>query len=93
MVTLCVYRRYTSFLDADTALPMMYMPDAIKATADLIAAPDSALTQRVYNIGSMSFTPAQLAASIRKELPAFEIDYAPDFRQDIAKTWPVFTHT
>ncbi|GBG34062.1 L-threonine 3-dehydrogenase, mitochondrial [Hondaea fermentalgiana] len=81
-------RRYTSFLRKDAALPMMYMPDCLKATMMLLQAPSESLSDRVYNITSMSFTPEQLAASIRKFIPEFEIDYAPDFRQDIADTWP-----
>lgn len=81
-------RRYTSFLNESTALPMMYMPDCLKATMMLLQAPSDSLSERVYNITSMSFTPSQLAESIRKFIPEFEIDYAPDFRQNIADTWP-----
>jgi nucleoside-diphosphate-sugar epimerase len=80
---------YTSFLSADTALPMMYMPDAIRATLELMDAPASSVHERSsYNLAGPSFTPAQMAAVIRRHLPAFTIDYAPDFRQAIADSWP-----
>ena len=80
---------YTSFLSADTALPMMYMPDAIRATLELMDAPASAIQERSgYNLAGLSFTPTQIAAAIRRHLPAFTIDYAPDFRQAIADSWP-----
>ena len=80
---------YTSFLSADTALPMMYMPDAIRATLELMDAPASAIQERSgYNLAGLSFTPAQMAAAIRRHLPAFTMDYAPDFRQAIADSWP-----
>jgi nucleoside-diphosphate-sugar epimerase len=81
--------RYTSFLGADTALPMMYMPDAIRATLEMMEAPAGAIRERhAYNLGGVSFTPAQIAAAIAEELPGFEIGYAPDFRQAIADSWP-----
>mmetsp|Transcript_16983 Transcript_16983/g.19304 ORF Transcript_16983/g.19304 Transcript_16983/m.19304 type:complete len:241 (-) Transcript_16983:469-1191(-) len=80
--------RYTSFLKEDTALPMMYMKDCIKATLMLMEAPNERLSQRVYNITSMSFSPKELASSIQKFIHDFEIDYTPDFRQEIADTWP-----
>jgi nucleoside-diphosphate-sugar epimerase len=81
--------RYTSFLGADTALPMMYMDDAIRATLSLMDAPAEQVKDRHgYNLAGVSFTPAEMAAAIARELPGFEIDYAPDFRQAIADSWP-----
>jgi nucleoside-diphosphate-sugar epimerase len=81
--------RYTCFLEAHQALPMMYMDDAIRATLELMAAPDSRITERgSYNVGAMSFTPAQIAREITRHLPTFTIDYAPDHRQRIASNWP-----
>ena len=81
-------KKYTSFLGEDSSLPMMYMPDCLRATRKLIDAPASALKRRVYNITSMSFTPKELAASIQKLVPEFQIEYKPDFRQKIADSWP-----
>lgn len=82
-------KKYTSFLSELTTLPMMYMDDAIRATISLMEAEASALTIRSsYNLGAMSFTPKELAASIKKHIPDFEIEYTPDFRQEIANTWP-----
>jgi nucleoside-diphosphate-sugar epimerase len=81
--------RYTSFLGAGTALPMMYMPDAIRATLQLMDAPAEALqVHHSYNLAGISFTPAEIAAAIQAERPGFQIDYAPDFRQAIADSWP-----
>mmetsp|Transcript_14526 Transcript_14526/g.26056 ORF Transcript_14526/g.26056 Transcript_14526/m.26056 type:complete len:379 (-) Transcript_14526:765-1901(-) len=80
--------RYTSFLNKDSALPMMYMPDCLKATSMLLKADSEKLSERVYNITAMSFTPDELAESICREIPSFTIDYSPDFRQNIADTWP-----
>ncbi len=80
---------YTSFLEADTRLPMMYMPDAIRATLELMEAPTSKIKTRTsYNIAGVSFTPAELAEEIKKHIPEFEIFYKPDFRQHIADSWP-----
>lgn len=82
-------KSYNCFLKADTYLPMMYMPDAIKATIELMEAPADRLSTRLsYNIGAMSFAPAELAAAIRKHIPDFEITYSPDYRQQIAASWP-----
>ena len=82
--------RYQSFLSADTALPMMYMDDAIRATLALMDAPSKKLTIRsAYNLAGVSFTPAQIAGEIKKALPGFEISYAEtDPRQAIADSWP-----
>ncbi|KAJ9459727.1 threonine 3-dehydrogenase [Diplonema papillatum] len=80
--------RFVCNLDKDEALPMMYMPDCLKATIDLLEVPRTKLSRGVYNVAAMSFTPAQVAAAIKKHIPGFEIEYAPDFRQDIAHTWP-----
>ncbi|WP_018676535.1 NAD-dependent epimerase/dehydratase family protein [Riemerella columbina] len=80
---------YTSFIDADTAMPMLYMDDAINATIKLMQAPAENLSVWTsYNLGGLSFTPAELAAEIQKEMPEFKIDYQPDFRQKIAESWP-----
>lgn len=79
---------FKCFLSADTALPMMYLPDCLKATIDMMEAPASDLKQRTYNVNAMSFTPQQLANEIKKHFPKFEIVYEPDFRQKIADTWP-----
>jgi nucleoside-diphosphate-sugar epimerase len=81
--------RYTSFLRADTRLPMMYMPDAITATLQLMDAPAQAITERgSYNLAAFSFTPAEIAAEIALRIPGFRLDCAPDFRQAIADSWP-----
>jgi nucleoside-diphosphate-sugar epimerase len=80
---------FTCFLNADTALPMLYMPDAIRATLELMEAPAEKISIRTsYNLAGMSFTPAEIAASIQKQVPGFQIQYAPDFRQAIADSWP-----
>ncbi len=81
--------RYTSFLASDTALPMMYMPDAIRATLELMEAPSGALHERqAYNLAGISFTPHDIAAAIRRHVPGFTLDCKPDFRQAIADSWP-----
>ncbi len=80
---------YTSFLSEDTALPMMFMDDAIKATIDIMEAPAEKVRLRSsYNLSAMSFTPKELAKAIKSVLPDFEISYNPDFRQEIADSWP-----
>ena len=81
--------RYTCFLEAGQALPMMYMPDALRATIELMNAPADQIKQRgSYNLAGVSFTPAEIAASIRRRLSHFTMDCAPDFRQTIAASWP-----
>ncbi len=80
---------YTSFLSEDTALPMMFMDDAIEATIRLMDADKESLSiKSSYNLGGISFTPKEIAESIKKHIPNFKIDYAPDFRQAIADSWP-----
>ncbi|HQE12896.1 MAG TPA: NAD-dependent epimerase/dehydratase family protein [Flavipsychrobacter sp.] len=82
-------KNYTSFLDKGTYLPMMYMDDAIRGTIELMEAPTTSIkTRMAYNISAMSFAPEEIAASIQKHIPDFEISYAPDFRQQIANGWP-----
>jgi nucleoside-diphosphate-sugar epimerase len=82
-------KKYTSFLEADTKLPMMYMPDAIRATIELMEAPADKLTVRTsYNLAAMSFSPKEIAGSIQKSIPEFQITYKPDYRQQIANSWP-----
>jgi len=81
--------RYTCFLEAGQALPMMYMPDALRATIELMEAPAEMIRERgSYNLAGVSFTPQEIALALREHLPRFEIDYAPDFRQAIAASWP-----
>jgi nucleoside-diphosphate-sugar epimerase len=81
--------RYTCFLEAQQALPMMYMDDAIRATLELMSAPaERVLDRHSYNLAGISFTPLQIAAAIRERLPQFTMDCVPDFRQAIAATWP-----
>jgi nucleoside-diphosphate-sugar epimerase len=82
-------RRYTCFLREDTVLPMMYMPDCIKATIDLMEADSSRIKCRTsYNLTAMSFSASELAAEIKKHYPEFVCEYKPDFRQKIADSWP-----
>jgi nucleoside-diphosphate-sugar epimerase len=83
------YGKYTCFVREDTRLPMMYMPDCLKSTIDLMQADFSKLKHHSdFNVGAMSFSAGELAASIKKYLPGFEIEYKPDFRQNIADSWP-----
>ncbi len=83
-------KKYESFLKADTYLPMMYMDDAVKATIDLMETPGERITIRSsYNIAAMSFCPSEIAEEIKKHISEFEITYRPDFRQDIADSWPL----
>ena len=81
--------KYDCFLESDTMLPMMYMEDAIRATIEITEAPIEIVKIRSsYNIAAMSFTPADLAEKIKKAIPSFEITYNPDFRQNLANSWP-----
>jgi nucleoside-diphosphate-sugar epimerase len=80
---------YECFLKEDTALPMMYMDDAIKATVDLMHVDAAKVKVRgSYNLGGISFTPKDIANEIRNYYPDFSISYKPDFRQEIADSWP-----
>ncbi len=81
--------RYTCFVREDTVLPMMYMPDAIKGTLDLMEADFASLKHHCdFNLAAMSFSAGELAAEIRKHIPNFVCEYQPDFRQAIADSWP-----
>lgn len=80
---------FECFLTADTKLPMLYMPDAIRATLELMAAPAEQIKVRTsYNIAGMSFDPKTIYKAIQQEIPDFQITYQPDFRQAIADSWP-----
>lgn len=80
---------YDCFLSAYTALPMIYMPDAIRATIQLMQAPTEKIQIRsAYNVAGMSFTPAQITVEIQRHHPTFVVNYRPDHRQAIADTWP-----
>ncbi len=83
------HRRYTCFVREDTVLPMIYMPDCIRATLLLMDAdPDRLVHAAEYNLASLSFSAGELAAEIRKHIPDFVCEYRPDFRQQIADSWP-----
>jgi len=82
-------KKYECFLSEDTFLPMMYMPDAIRATIELMEAPADKISIRTsYNISSMSFSPKEIAQEIKKQIHDFKISYKPDYRQAIADSWP-----
>lgn len=83
------HKRYTCFVREDTVLPMMYMPDCIKAAIDLMEADLSQLKHHAdFNLAAMSFSAGELAAEIKKHIPEFVCEYKPDFRQAIADSWP-----
>ncbi len=82
-------KKYECFLSADTALPMMHMEDAIRATIEIMHAPAENIKIRgSYNLAGISFTPEQIASEIKKHIPEFTISYKSDFRQAIADSWP-----
>ncbi|MBK8520687.1 MAG: NAD-dependent epimerase/dehydratase family protein [Chitinophagaceae bacterium] len=82
-------KKYECFLREDTYLPMMYMPDAIRATIELMEADASKISIRTsYNISGMSFSPKEIGAEIKNHIPDFSISYKPDYRQAIADSWP-----
>ncbi len=81
---------YVCYLDSDTYLPMMYMPDAVTAALKLMQAPQRRISIRTsYNVGAMSFSPEEVYQSIKRFYPNFQIGYRPDGRQEIAKSWPL----
>lgn len=83
------HKKFVCFLSAETTLPMMYMEDAILATAQIMDAENDKIKIRsAYNVAAFSFNPSDIAESIRKHIPEFEISYSPDFRQAIANSWP-----
>jgi len=83
------HKHYTCFLKEDTVLPMMYMPDCIKATLDLMETDLAGLQHHAdFNLAAMSFGPAELVAEIQKHIPEFVCEYNPDYRQQIADSWP-----
>ncbi len=82
-------KKYECFLKEDTYLPMMYMPDAIRATIELMEAPAEKIAIHTsYNLSGMSFSPKEIATEIKKHIPDFTILYKPDYRQNIANSWP-----
>ena len=84
-----VHGHYTCFVRADTVLPLMYMDDAIRATTELMAADASRITVRTsYNVSAVSFTAGELAAEVARRVDGFTCDFEPDFRQQIADSWP-----
>jgi nucleoside-diphosphate-sugar epimerase len=83
------HKQYNCFLEPDTFLPMMYMPDAIRATIELMEAPVKNIKERTsYNLSAISFSPEEIATEIKKHIPEFSIRYAPDYRLSIANSWP-----
>ena len=82
-------KAYTSFLSKETKLPMMFMDDAIRATTNIMESEAENIKERSsYNLAAMSFTPTEISESIQKHIPDFKIDFEPDFRQEIADSWP-----
>lgn len=82
-------KKYNCFLSSETYLPMMYMPDAIRATIELMEAPaDQISVHTSYNLAAISFSPAEIASEIKKHITDFSISYEPDYRQAIANSWP-----
>ena len=83
------HRKYTCFVGAHTVLPMMYMPDAIRGTIELMDAPREKLTVATsYNLAAISFSAKELADEVARIIPGFTCDYKPDHRQAIADSWP-----
>jgi len=82
-------RAYPCYLQSDARLPMMYMPDAVRAAVELMRAPGERLLQAgAYNVAGVSFTPGELAEALRHHVPDLLVEYRPDYRQPIAASWP-----
>lgn len=82
-------KKYECYIQEDTYLPMMYMPDAIRATIELMETPvDKIAVRTSYNLSGMSFSPLEIAAEIKKHIPDLEVSFKPDYRQQIANSWP-----
>ncbi|HZW55797.1 MAG TPA: NAD-dependent epimerase/dehydratase family protein [Nitrososphaerales archaeon] len=83
-------KRYSCFVRKDTVLPMLYMPDCIEATLNLMDADPAKIRFRTsYNLGGLTFSAEDLANEIKEYIPDFVVDYSPDFRQEIADSWPM----
>ncbi len=83
------HKKYNCFLKEDTFLPMMYMPDAIRATIELMEAPKEKISIHTsYNVAAITFAPEEIGDEIKKHIPEFKINFAPDYRQQIADSWP-----
>ncbi|GAB4331679.1 MAG: L-threonine 3-dehydrogenase [Calditrichia bacterium] len=81
-------QKYVCYIEENTPLPFLYMPDAIQSLILLAEAPEQQLSRRVYNLHGFTCTPGQLAKEIQKSVPNFTVSYDPDFRQKIAESWP-----
>jgi nucleoside-diphosphate-sugar epimerase len=83
-------KQYTCFVKKNTILPMMYMPDCLKATISLMEADSNKIKHRIgYNVSAMSFSAGELEEEIMKYIPEFRCEFKPDFRQKIADSWPM----
>ncbi|EDO41360.1 predicted protein [Nematostella vectensis] len=80
--------KYRCYLRPDTRMPMIYIPDCLRATVELLEAPSECLSQRTYNLGAVNFTPAELTEELQRFLPQLDVTYEPDQRQSIADSWP-----
>jgi len=82
------HKKYTCFLREDTMLPMLYQPDCLQCHLDFAEKDPSLFKRHVYNVTGMSFTAGELVAEIKKHIPELKVEYKPDFRQEIADSWP-----